>query len=171
MGVDMPLYKSCYKALLILKNQKSQSLDICAILLNSTIWSIQLATSYPWIQAVVYCLKVCPVRLCFSGKPLRKYGVGIQVVRTGDFKGAVEPFISTQFSDENRVQINRLLRLRWNDYVATISKNRSLTPKVIRQKLAKDYLFKPEDALSQNLVDSIIPYDQMVDQSYRTWFV
>lgn len=99
----------------------------------------------------------------FFGEAFEKYGVGIQVVRTGDFKGAVEPFISTQFSDENRVQINRLLRLRWNDYVATISKNRSLTPKVIRQKLAKDYLFKPEDALSQNLVDSIIPYDQMVD--------
>ena len=100
----------------------------------------------------------------FFGEAFDKYGVGIQVVRTGEFKGAVEPFISTQFSDENRAQINRLLRLRWNDYVATISKNRSVNQKVIRQKLAKDYLYKPEEALEHKLVDLIAPYDQMVDQ-------
>ena len=42
----------------------------------------------------------------------------------GDFKGAVEPFTSTSFSEENRIQIKRLLNLRWNDYIAKISSNR-----------------------------------------------
>ena len=38
----------------------------------------------------------------FLGDTLRKYGVGVQVVRTGRYKGAVEPFTENQFSEENR---------------------------------------------------------------------
>ena len=60
----------------------------------------------------------------FLGEALERYGVGVQVVRVGEFKGAVEPFISTQFSEENRLQISRLLELRWNNYLNTICSNR-----------------------------------------------
>ena len=35
--------------------------------------------------------------------------LGVQVVRTGRYKGAVEPFTDNQFSDENRAQIQNLL--------------------------------------------------------------
>ncbi|NDH17016.1 MAG: signal peptide peptidase SppA, partial [Opitutae bacterium] len=38
----------------------------------------------------------------FLGDTLKKYGVGVQVVRTGRYKGAVEPFTSTGYSPENR---------------------------------------------------------------------
>ena len=44
----------------------------------------------------------------FFANAFANYGVGIQVVRVGDFKGAVEPFTSTSFSEENRIQIKRL---------------------------------------------------------------
>jgi len=100
----------------------------------------------------------------FFGEAFEKYGVGIQVVRTGDFKGAVEPFISTEFSEENRQQINRLLRLRWKDYMATISNNRSVDAKILQQKFSENYLLKPTDALAEKLVDSVVPYDQIVDR-------
>ena len=35
----------------------------------------------------------------FLGDTLKKYGVGIQVVRTGRYKGAVEPFTENKFSE------------------------------------------------------------------------
>ena len=57
----------------------------------------------------------CPVNP-FYGEAFERYGVGLQVVRTGDFKGAVKPFTSTEFSEENRAQIDRLINLRWQDF-------------------------------------------------------
>ena len=38
----------------------------------------------------------------FFGDAFQKYGVGIQVVKTGKYKGAVEPLTGNRFSDENR---------------------------------------------------------------------
>ena len=59
----------------------------------------------------VFVLKGLASEQLFLAEAFEKYGVGVQVVRVGDFKGAVEPFTSTSFSEENRLQINRLLDL------------------------------------------------------------
>jgi hypothetical protein len=48
--------------------------------------------------------------------------------------------------------------------MATISNNRSVDAKILQQKFSKNYLLKPTDALAEKLVDSVVPYDQMVDQ-------
>ena len=53
----------------------------------------------------------------FLGDTFQKYGVGVQVVRTGRYKGAVEPFTSNQFSEENRAQVQNLLDSRWQHYL------------------------------------------------------
>ena len=54
----------------------------------------------------------------FLGDAFKKYGVGIEVVRTGRYKGAVEPFTNNQFSEDNRAQIQSLLDSRWEHYLA-----------------------------------------------------
>ena len=56
----------------------------------------------------------------FLGDTLRKYG-GVQVVRTGRFKGAVEPFTESQFSEENRAQVQNLLDRRWKHYLQKLA--------------------------------------------------
>ena len=70
----------------------------------------------------------------FFAEALEKYGIGVQVIRVGEFKGAVEPFISTEFSEENKVQITRLLELRWQDYLETVCENRKIQKAVLTQK-------------------------------------
>ncbi len=100
----------------------------------------------------------------FLGGAFDKYGVGMQVVRTGDFKGAVEPFTSRQYSRENREQINRLIGLRWLDFLNAISQNRRLEVGSLKEVLQNKFLFNPEEALAAGLVDSILPYDQMIDR-------
>jgi len=40
---------------------------------------------------------------------LEKYGIGVQVIRVGKFKAAVEPFLLTKLSPENRQQTQKLL--------------------------------------------------------------
>jgi protease IV len=102
----------------------------------------------------------------FLGETFDKYGVGIQVVRVGEFKGAVEPLISTEFSDENRMQVSRLLDLRWSSYLSSIIQNRSLSVDLadLNESLRAHYLFEPTQANEKGLVDFISPRDQMLDR-------
>ncbi|MEC8012908.1 MAG: signal peptide peptidase SppA [Verrucomicrobiota bacterium] len=100
----------------------------------------------------------------FLGEALEKYGIGMQVVRTGDFKGAVEPFTSTEFSAENRHQIDQLISQRWGDYIRSVSENRSFNTDELQSLLEEKYLFQAQDALGARLVDSLLPYDAMIDE-------
>lgn len=105
----------------------------------------------------------------FLGETFEKYGVGIQVVRVGEFKGAIEPLTSTSYSEENRMQIKRLLDLRWEHYLNAITRNRkmSLGFSDFNESLGREFLLEPEQAVALELVDSIAPYDQMLDQLLR----
>jgi protease-4 len=99
----------------------------------------------------------------FLGDTLKNYGVGVQVVRTGRYKGAVEPFTSSGYSSENREQIQRLLDLRWADYLGFVATHRGLSFRELNATLASRYLFEADDALNLGLVDGILSHDQMID--------
>ena len=98
----------------------------------------------------------------FFGEAFEKYGVGVQVVRVGEFKGAVEPFISTQFSDENRLQIARLLELRWTNYLNTISLHRGIDKEELVMEQNQTFLFSPESCKEKGLVNFITPHVKML---------
>ena len=100
----------------------------------------------------------------FFAEALEKYGIGVQVIRVGEFKGAVEPFISTEFSEENKVQITRLLELRWQDYLETVCKNRKIQKAVLTQKLDEGFLLNPDKCIEIGLVDFAIPYADVLDK-------
>jgi len=99
----------------------------------------------------------------FLGDTLKKYGVGVQVVRTGRYKGAVEPFTSNGYSPENREQIKRLLDVRWADYLGFVSNRRDISLRDLKGTLRSHYLFEAEQALDAGLVDGILSHDQMID--------
>ena len=99
----------------------------------------------------------------FLGDTLKKYGVGVQVVRTGRYKGAVEPFTSSEYSLENRQQIKRLLDVRWADYLGFVSNRRDISLRDLKGTLKSRYLFEAEQALDAGLVDGILSHDQMID--------
>ena len=63
----------------------------------------------------------------FYGKAFEEYGIGIQVARTGEYKSAVEPYLSDHFSDSNREQLEEVLGDRWRDYLGHVSRNRELS--------------------------------------------
>jgi len=51
----------------------------------------------------------------FLAGALQKYGIGVQVVRVGKFKGAVEPLVLDKLSPENREQTQKLLDDVWSE--------------------------------------------------------
>ena len=71
----------------------------------------------------------------FFAGALQKYGIGVQVVRVGKFKGAVEPFILGKFSPENRLQTQKLLDDVWQEWRKTVGESRKITPEKFRRSL------------------------------------
>ena len=112
----------------------------------------------------VFVLKGLASEQLFFAEAFEKYGVGVQVVRVGYFKGAVEPFTSNSFSEENRLQINRLLDLRWKHYMSTVSKNRGVEIENLSDLINEGFMFTPERCEETGLVDQISDWGAILDR-------
>lgn len=99
----------------------------------------------------------------FLGGALQKYGVGVQVVRAGKYKSAVEPFISTQLSPENRQQIQVLLDAIWADFREQISGDRPVNAAQIQVLSNGSGILFANDAQQNGFVDEIWFEDQVIE--------
>ncbi|MBW4682088.1 MAG: signal peptide peptidase SppA [Microcoleus vaginatus WJT46-NPBG5] len=93
---------------------------------------------------------------------LNKYGVGVQVVRVGKYKAAVEPFERTQMSPENKQQTQKFLNDFWGEFRTSVGKNRQLTPNQIQTLADTQGLFMPKEAQQRKLVDKVAYFDEVV---------
>ena len=100
----------------------------------------------------------------FWGDTLKKYGVGVQVVRTGRYKGAVEPFTENKFSKQNRAQVQNLLDRRWKHYLQTLATARSVRWQDLNSTLSKKFLWRPKNAVAEKLVDRIDDFGGVIDR-------
>lgn len=101
-------------------------------------------------------------RQMFFQGALDKYGIGVQVIRVGDYKSAVEPYTRQNFSPENRQQTQALLADLWGKFLATVGESRSLSPADL-QKIADERGFlNPTEAEMLGLVDEVAYFDKIV---------
>jgi protease IV len=104
----------------------------------------------------------------FSSQPMflagafQKYGVGVQVVRVGKFKSAVEPLVLNKLSPENREQTQKLLNDVWGEWRDTVSKSRKLTPQKMQEIADNQALLDSNEAKESGLVDKVAYFDQVV---------
>ena len=101
-------------------------------------------------------------QMFFQGA-LEKYGIGVQVIRVGNYKSAVEPYIRSDLSPANRQQTEALLADLWGEFLNTVADSRKLNVDRL-QTLAdnKGYL-DPDEAKSAGLIDRVGYYDNVVD--------
>ncbi|MEA5618970.1 signal peptide peptidase SppA [Cronbergia sp. UHCC 0137] len=98
----------------------------------------------------------------FLAGALDKYGIGIQVVRVGKFKGAVEPFILNKLSPENRVQTQKLLDDVWGEWLKAVGSSRKIKPEKL-QEIADNQAFLEATAAKTNgLIDQVAYTDEVV---------
>jgi protease IV len=100
----------------------------------------------------------------FLADALKKFGVGVQVVRVGNFKSAVEPFTRQNLSPENRQQIGVLLNNLWGDCLNTISQSRKISTAKLQQIADTKGFLKPEEARTEGLVDRVAYYDNAIEE-------
>ncbi|WP_017654821.1 signal peptide peptidase SppA [Fortiea contorta] len=99
----------------------------------------------------------------FLAGALQKYGVGVQIVRVGKFKGAVEPFILNKLSPENRAQTQKLLDDVWGEWRNAVGETRKINPEKLQEIADNQALLEAEAAKNNGLVDQIAYADQVVN--------
>jgi protease IV len=98
----------------------------------------------------------------FFAGALQKYGVGVQVLRVGKYKSAVEPYLLSGNSPENKEQTQKWLTDLWNEFLTTSSKSRKLTPQKLQAIADKDGLLLSSAAKSAGLVDKVAYEDEVI---------
>ena len=90
---------------------------------------------------------------------LEKYGVGVQIVRVGDYKSAVEPYTRENFSPENRQQTADLLTDLWQKFLIAVGENRQLDPKYLQEVAESTGFIEPKEAEKVGLIDEVAYFD------------
>jgi protease-4 len=87
-------------------------------------------------------------------------GLKASVVRAGNFKGAVEPYVNSAMSEHLRHHYLDMLSSMNDAQVSMIARGRGLTTEKVRE-LQKQRLFIPAEALAAGLVDELAPFGTM----------
>ena len=88
---------------------------------------------------------------------LEKIGVEMQIFKVGTYKSAVEPFISTEMSPANRVQVNVYLSSIWGQITSSVAESRNLSLEALNKEADRMLMFYPaEESVKNGLVDTLI---------------
>jgi protease IV len=98
----------------------------------------------------------------FFADALQKYGVGVQVVKVGSFKGAVEPYTRQDLSLQNRQQLQTLLDTIWSNYSATVGKSRNLNSQQVQTISNSQGILEAATAKQAGFVDEVAYLDRVI---------
>ncbi|WP_316807259.1 signal peptide peptidase SppA [Pedobacter agri] len=102
--------------------------------------------------------------LTFFKGTLEKVGVEMQVIRVGNYKSAVEPFILDKMSDYNRKQVTAYVGGLYNTFLTDIAKSRDIQKDSL-YKIADDFRVRqPQDAVNFKMIDALKYKDQILEE-------
>jgi len=107
-------------------------------------------------------------QLTFFKGAMEKIGVEAQIIRVGNYKSAVEPFINEKMSDYNRKQVTAYVGGLYNTFLEDIAAARKI-PKDSLFQYANTYKIQlPKDALTYKMVDGLKYKDEVLDE-LKSW--
>ena len=93
----------------------------------------------------------------FYKEALDKLGIEVQVFKVGTYKSAVEPFILTGMSDENREQVSSYLNDLWSTIGNQMAQSRNLDINTFNSIVNELPMLKDVDYLVEsNLIDTLL---------------
>lgn len=99
----------------------------------------------------------------FFAEFLERNGIRMHVFEVGDFKGASDALIRSDFSEASREQLDRLVQGRWDHVVAETATARGLDADSLRQLAEEVGLLTGPQAADYGLVDAALYFDQFLD--------
>jgi len=102
--------------------------------------------------------------LTFFKGTLEKVGVEMQVIRVGNYKSAVEPFILDKMSDYNRKQVTAYVGGLYNTFLSDIAESRNIQKDSL-YNIADNYKIRqPQDAVNFKMIDALKYKDQILEE-------
>lgn len=98
--------------------------------------------------------------LFFKGA-IDKLGVDVQVVRHGTFKAAVEPYILSEMSKENRLQTKTMVDSMWAVILGDVSSSRNISAHVLDDFANNLAITSAQKASSLGFVDGLVYEDEV----------
>lgn len=93
---------------------------------------------------------------------LEKISVETQIIKSGKFKSAVEPFILDKMSNENKQQTQKFISSIWNNILTSIAKSRKMKISDLN-KIADDLeIFNPEILVEKGMIDDVKYKDEVL---------
>lgn len=103
-------------------------------------------------------------QLTFFKGTLEKVGVEMQVIRVGNYKSAVEPFILDKMSDYNRKQVTAYVGGLYNTFLTDIAQSRNISKDTLFT-IADNYKVRePQDAVNFKMIDALKYKDQILEE-------
>ncbi len=105
----------------------------------------------------------------FASEPMffagffKKYGIGVQVTKAGEYKSAAESFVLERMSDPARKQTQALLDDLWSDYVETVAERTEMNVEEFQDLVDTRGLLNGKDALAAGLVDELGFGERVID--------
>lgn len=101
-------------------------------------------------------LKGLSTEVVFYKEFAEKFGINVNIIRHGNFKAAVEPFLRNEMSPENREQLTTLLNDTWSDISTKIMQSRKVTTEDFKTTVDSLYSTIPDLSLKYKLVDKLM---------------
>jgi protease-4 len=103
-------------------------------------------------------------QLTFFKGAMEKIGVEAQIIRVGNYKSAVEPFINDKMSDYNRKQVSAYLGGLYNTFLEGIAKSRNISKDSLYVYADTYRIKQPSDAVKYKMVDALKYKDEVIDE-------
>jgi len=108
-------------------------------------------------------LKGMSTEIMFFKDFLDKYGIGMQVIRHGKYKSAVEPYLRNDLSPENREQMSSLLNDIWIGSSKKIASSRKIDSINFKTIVDSLYASIPDNAIQYKLADKLVQKSEYDD--------
>ena len=99
----------------------------------------------------------------FYKQTLEKLDIQPEIIRHGEFKSAVEPFMYDKMSPENREQVSVYLNSIWAHIVSQISESRNIPVQELNEYADRLMMWSNVNVEKQKLVDASLYKDQVMD--------
>lgn len=107
-------------------------------------------------------LRGLQAQVMFYKGALDKLGVDVEVFRHGKFKSAVEPYIRSGMSAENRLQYQAMLDAMWRVYLQNVGESRGIDAERLFQIADNGLAYDPQVAKKEGLIDEVAYRDQIL---------
>lgn len=108
-------------------------------------------------------LKGLSTEVLYMKKFAEKYGIGIEIIRHGKYKSAVEPFMREDMSPENTEQLSTLLKDIWTTNATKMATARKMDTAQFRTVVDSLYGIIPDLSIKYKLADKLIQKSEYDD--------